>query len=41
MVNRWAAVQARFVHLERDSEGEDDFRDFDQNRATIGVIFRR
>jgi hypothetical protein len=41
MVNRWASVQARFVHLERDSEGEDDFRDFDQNRATIGVIFRR
>jgi hypothetical protein len=41
LVNRWAAVQARFVHLERDSEGVDDFRDFEQNRATIGVIFRR
>jgi hypothetical protein len=41
LVNRWAAVQARFVHLERDSEGLEDFRDFDQNRVTIGVTLRR
>jgi hypothetical protein len=41
LVNRWAAVQARFVHLERDTDGLDGFRNFDQNRATVGVIFRR
>jgi hypothetical protein len=41
LVNRWAAVQARYLHINRDSEGADDFRNFEQNRATVGLVLRR
>jgi len=41
LVNRTAAVQARYTYSERDSEGLSAARDYEQNRFTIGVTLRR
>ncbi len=41
LVNRWASINVRLVHTDLDSSGAAAFRDFEQNRALIGVTFRR
>ncbi|MGE3250135.1 MAG: outer membrane beta-barrel protein [Hyphomonadaceae bacterium] len=40
-VNRYAAVNARYIHTEQETEGTDPFRDFTQNRFLVGVTLRR
>lgn len=41
LVNRYAAVQARYTRTERDSEGLNAFRDYEQNRFMLGLTLRR
>lgn len=41
LVNRWASINVRLVHTDLDSSGAAAFRDYEQNRALIGVTFRR
>lgn len=41
LLNRTAAIQARFTYLERDSEGTTAARDYEQNRFTLGFTLRR
>lgn len=41
LVNRWATVNARYIHTEQETAGSDPFRDYTQNRLTAGVTLRR
>ncbi|MGE0829986.1 MAG: outer membrane beta-barrel protein [Hyphomonadaceae bacterium] len=41
LVNRWASVRARYTRTERTSEGVNRFRDYEQNRAVLGITLRR
>jgi hypothetical protein len=41
LLNRTAAIQARFTYTERESDGLSAARDYEQNRFTLGFTLRR